>query len=100
MSKVMTVTLHDRKNLSWVPAVVYEIHMLNPREHFPRFGGSRHDLVVGRTASMVVRKHHLASDVIDDTEYDIHEPTIWAWIAKLIREDSDGVIVETHMPSP
>jgi hypothetical protein len=72
----------------------FEVHMLNPKEHFPGFGGSRHPLVVGKTASMVVRSVSNVSGVLIDTEYDIHDASIWTWIANLINQNDEVVSAE------
>lgn len=83
---VLTVKLDD---------TTYEIHLLNPGDRFEGFGGSKHPLIVGRdfstgakltkqTASMVVRECNPMSS--HDTEYDIYDPQVWAWIAALIND--------------
>lgn len=60
----------------------YEIHMLNPGEHFPLFGGSSRGLYAGKTASLIVREH--SPNAIRDTESDISAPHFWRYIAELI----------------
>jgi hypothetical protein len=80
MTHVMTV--HHK------PDAETEIHMLNPGEHFPGFGGSRSGLVVGKTASMILREK--SSWGIRDVEYDIHDQTVWEWIAGRINDREDN----------
>lgn len=63
---------------------VAEVFMLNPGATFPGFGGSRSGLVVGRTASLIVRSHQ--GGCITDAEHDITSTTTWAWLALLINE--------------
>lgn len=68
-----------------------EIHMLNPREMFPRFGGSRSGLLVGKTASMITRQiQHGWSD----TERDIHDPFVWDLLARAINGQVEGIKAE------
>lgn len=64
----------------------YEVHTLNVGERFPNFGGSRHDLIARKTASLIISRH--SPHDRSDTEYDIHNPHAWAWIAKLINDRS------------
>lgn len=59
-----------------------EIHMLNPRECMPRFGGSRSGLVVGETASLVTRAK--TAGMQQDVEREITDPFIWDYIARCI----------------
>ena len=68
---------------------VTEIHMLNPGEHFPGFGGSRSGLVVGKTASMVIRR--ITQMGIRDSELDIHDLDAWTIIAHLINAHDSKV---------
>lgn len=50
MTHVLTVTLAAHSDTT------VEVHMLNPGEHFERFGGSSRGLtVVGKTASLITR---------------------------------------------
>jgi hypothetical protein len=60
------------------------VYILKAGEHFPGFGGSRHGLTVGKTPSLITRSY--AGGGISDTEYDVHDPGVWAWIARLINE--------------
>jgi hypothetical protein len=77
----------------------FEVHMLNPKEHFPNFGGSKHALVVGKTASMVIRSEYIESGQLVDDECDINDPVIWAWIADLIN-NNDSISAKAHgLPS-
>ena len=61
-----------------------EIHTLNPgtMDHIERFGGSRHSLFAGKTASIVQRSY--GGNMLRDLEMDIYDQTFWEWIAKLI----------------
>lgn len=64
------------------------IHMLNPGQHFPNFGGSRSGLVVGKTASMITQ--HRTPNALHDVEHDIHDPAIWKFIADCINGKHKG----------
>lgn len=66
--------------------VVTEVYMLNPGESFEGFGGSRHALPIKKTASLITRS--MQGGCISDTEYDITNPSTWAWLARLINEGS------------
>lgn len=68
-----------------------ELYLLNPGDHFPEFGGSRHSLVVKKTASLVVRERSPWST--RDTEYDTAEGEglkTWQHYARCL---ADGVLV-------
>lgn len=58
-----------------------EVHMLNVGEGMTPFGGSSSGLLVRKTASLVTRHRH--SWGIKDVEWDIHDPSVWNWIADL-----------------
>lgn len=80
--KVLTVELPD---------MTYEVHMLNPKDHMPGFGGSRSGLLVSdKTASLILRQN-VKGGGIHDSEHDIHDPRVWEAIAKWIN-DTRGVI--------
>lgn len=68
----------------------YEIHILQPGEVFPRFGGSRHGLLVKKTPSLIVRE--TATHGLKDTEYDVNNEGIWRWIGKLMDVNRVAVI--------
>lgn len=63
---------------------VSSVYILKPGAHFPGFGGSRHGLTVGKTPSLITRTR--AGGGISDVEYDVHDPSVWAWIARLITD--------------
>jgi len=65
---------------------INEVYMLNPHERFPFFGGSRRGLVVGKTASLIIRER--SPNTTRDAERDITSEAFWAWIAKLINSSS------------
>lgn len=67
-----------------------EIHTLNPGDRFPRFGGSKHDLVAGKTASIVQRSIGVGTT---DLEIDIYNAEFWMWIAKLINGNISSKVV-------
>ena len=82
--KVLTVKFGDE---------TIEPHMLNPGDVFEGFGGSRHPLIAGldfatgekqkrQTASLVMRREGPMG--MADKEFDIHDATVWAWIARMI----------------
>jgi hypothetical protein len=86
--KVLTITLPGQ--------VETEIHLLNPGENFPGFGGSRHGLTVRKTASLITRTRHTGPDgFTDDIELDIHEPGVWKWLARLINGEVPGTTAAT-----
>lgn len=64
----------------------YEIHMLNPGEVFPRFGGAGGGLVVKKTASLILRTTGTKTGTVTDTEYDIFDRDVWRWIARRIND--------------
>jgi hypothetical protein len=72
------------------PDAVYTIYMLNPGEHFPMFGGSHSGLTVGRTASMILSRRNAMTR--HDTEMDIHDPSVWRFIADAINGKHKGKI--------
>ena len=74
--KVLTIKMSEKEYT--------EIHLLNPRETLPEFGGNRHGLIVGKTASLVLLRRGVWG--CNDTEYDIHDKGVWKWIADLINE--------------
>ena len=53
-----------------------QIHLLNAGQHFRRFGGSSHGLLVRKTASLIVREIDEAYG-ITDTEYDVNDKAVW-----------------------
>lgn len=67
-----------------------EIHLLNVKDCFPNFGGSRHALVVQKTASIVIRTRNEAGELID-TEHKIDDPKVWNAIAKCINTNDGSV---------
>ena len=52
----------------------YSVYLLNPGDMFQGFGGSRHPLMVKKTASLVIRRlqHELS-----DREYNINDTGAW-----------------------
>ena len=82
----------------------HEIHMLNVGELFEGFGGSKRGLVVGenqppkkRTASLIVRRNSVMGT--EDKEMDIHDPTFWAWMARMLNGSGpDEATVDTGHP--
>ena len=74
-------------------AAKYEVHMLNPGESFAGFGGSRHALLVKKTASCVIRER--SSMGLRDTEYGITSRHLWQWIETLCAlGHKEGVVVK------
>jgi hypothetical protein len=59
-----------------------EVYLLNPGECFPRFGGSRHGLIVRKTASLIIRSN--SGYDMKDTEYDLADPGAWNHLRKLL----------------
>lgn len=78
--KVLTIKTDGLKPIAERFSV--EIHMLNPGDTFPGFGGSSSGLVVRKTASLVTRT--TTSTGTSDVELDIHNPETWQWLARLI----------------
>jgi len=70
---------------------LYEIHMLNPGQSFPGFGGSSCALPITKTASCIVRERSVWG--WRDTEYDIDDETLWKWIASVINLGHDEGVV-------
>ena len=60
------------------------IYLLNPGQLFPGFGGSRSGLLVGKTASLIMRQ--TAAWGCRDTEYDIADPKAWGFINRIAAE--------------
>jgi len=58
-----------------------EVHMLNVGQGMTPFGGSSSGLLVRKTASLVTRRKD--SWGTKDVEWDIHDPSVWNWIADL-----------------
>lgn len=76
----------------------YELHMLNPRETFPGFGGSRAGLLVGKTASLVSRMH--TPNTTSDTEHDIHDPVVWEAIGRWINQGTAMAALKVLATTP
>lgn len=55
-----------------------EVFVLNPGEIFVEFGGSRHNLRVNKTASIILRRQGPWG--LTDTEYDVYNAGVWEWI--------------------
>ena len=68
--------------------------MINAGGHMPGFGGSRTGLTVGKTASLVVRNKNTGSATVSDTEYDIHDPNVWAAVARWVNDCSGEIKAE------
>lgn len=66
----------------------WEVHLLNPGDFFPGFGGSRAGLKVGKTASLVIRE--LSPWGRKDTEYEVNSDEAWGVIQKLIADSALG----------
>jgi len=66
-----------------------EVHMLNPKDSFPNFGGSKHSLVPGKTASAITRTKTAMHK--EDIEHDIYSPDFWKWIARLINKRDETI---------
>lgn len=76
-----------------------EVHLLNPGGFFPDFGGSRHGLVVGKTASLVLRRRSRMGVV--DEERDIHDAAFWGFMGAMLSGSGERPhVVETHPPEP
>lgn len=80
MTHVLTVKLPDGGEI--------EVHMLNPGQSFPGFGGSSRPLIASKTASLITRTKTVG---MSDYEQDIFAPTFWKWIADRIN-DPKGVV--------
>jgi hypothetical protein len=70
----------------------YEIHILQVGEGFPNFDGGRHTLVARKTPSLIVTEAGPWGH--KDTEYEVHDATVWEWIGRLI---ADRSIVATNV---
>jgi hypothetical protein len=70
-----------------------EVHMLNPGDSIPHFGGSKHSLVAHKTASIVTRTQTSMSR--EDYERDVYDPDFWRWIARLINGEVKEITAET-----
>ena len=64
---VLTIKINDKATV--------EIYALNPKESFEGFGGSRHSLIVEKTASIITRLHQDGMEF--DTERDLRDDFIW-----------------------
>ena len=69
----------------------YEFRILIVGERFPGFGGSRHDLLVRKTASLVVRHYDHTSGTLKDTEYNIGNAGIWKWFADVANQSFPNI---------
>lgn len=78
MAHILTLTSTKRDE----PPARVEFHLLNAGEFFAGFGGSRHGLVVRKTASLVTRWISPAS--MKDTEWNIGDPRPWKWLDELV----------------
>lgn len=68
-----------------LPTSTYEFYLLNSGERFEGFGGHSGGLLVGSTASMVVR--HKTAGLSTDTEYDLAEGRalhMWEFVQKIV----------------
>lgn len=75
MTKVMTINTENSTT---------EVHLLNPGNHFPGFGGSKRGLVVGDSPSMVIRRYCHESGSMEDIEDYIDSEVSWGKIKTLI----------------
>lgn len=53
----------------------YKVYILQPGEHFDRFGGSSSGLLVHKTPSLIVSE--ISNMGRRDTEYDVHDRNAW-----------------------
>lgn len=58
----------------------YRAYVLKPGEYFANFGGSRHDLCVKKTPSLIVRSEQ--AGCMTDTEYGTERRDIWTWLLR------------------
>ncbi len=72
---------------------VTRVYLLNPGQHFPRFGGSSRGLVVGKTASLIVR--YFSGFDTKDVEYDLADPKAWRHLRKLLGNPEHVRLEET-----
>lgn len=61
--------------------VTVEVYLLNPGDYFEGFGGSRHGLVVRKTASLIIRTKHQAWG-FRDVEYNVNDKEAWKAVAE------------------
>jgi hypothetical protein len=59
------------------------VYLLNPGDHFVRFGGSSHPLVVRKTASLIVSE--CQGGCRYDSEEDVNKQAVWARILHAYR---------------
>lgn len=70
------------KVMEFVHGVAHvEVYILNPGDYFEGFGGSRHGLVVRKTASLIIRTKHQDWG-FRDVEYNVNDKEAWKAIAK------------------
>ena len=60
-----------------------EVHLLQPGQTFPGFGGSRQGLTVRKTASVITRSKDVHG--IRDVEWDATDADLWGWVQSLLR---------------
>lgn len=75
----------------------YEVYTMNPGDTFPNFGGRTSGLVARKTGSIVIRER--SSVGLRDTEYDLHDASVWHWVATLVNtKPEDNVKAECPLP--
>ena len=72
-----------------------EFHLLQPKDYFEGFGGSRHALRVEKTASIISRFYSPAAGV-SDREVCAKDVGTWDWIRRLMANPN---FVQTLEPS-
>jgi hypothetical protein len=72
MTEIAVITRPDGSSL--------KVYILMPGENFPRFGGSSRGLTVTKTPSLIISENGPWGR--HDTEYDIHNKKIWAFILR------------------
>lgn len=85
--------------LKFASGNVVEVHTLNPGEIFPRFGGSRHDLIPGKTASLVLRRYTQGGMQVD-SELDIHDAGFWTNLARMLDGTGDPKVAAIGPAEP
>ena len=72
--------------------VITSFYILEPGDTFPRFGGSSRGLLVQKTASLITRTTQ--GGTISDHEYNLYDPTVWAWVARMITDKTLNITAD------
>lgn len=85
--RIFSIALGDAGTESYTRVRVY---LLNPGEHFERFGGSKRGYTDRKTATLIVSTLQCGS--VRDVAYDLRggttHPDVWPWIRRMMLREA------------